>query len=288
MATFTAPVISGTVGTVTVIPENKVPVKKSAWDFTWNNWTDTDVAQLVLWFENSQYIKNWIFQKEICPTTGTPHLQGGMLFKNARHFNAILKEVNEEFGIPNHFSFRKVTKNWFAIYNYCKKGRTRVKGSKLYCKQFRTVNDPLKDLEYRPWQKSLAEEICEDPKGRKIIWYVDYIGARGKTTFAKHMCLKYPGEVLYLSGKSADCKYGICSFLEKGEADIKCIFFDLTRSIEAYVSYQSIEEAKNGIFFNTKYESKMVLFNIPHVFVFANFDPEEKKLSADRWDIRYL
>ena len=36
---------------------------------------------------------------------------------------------------------------------------------------------------------------------------------------------------------------------------------DFTRDVEEYVSYQAIEAIKNGIFYNTKYESKMITYN---------------------------
>ena len=31
---------------------------------------------------------------------------------------------------------------------------------------------------------------------------------------------------------------------------------------------------------------RMGLYAIPHVVIFANFEPDQSKLSADRWDIR--
>ena len=57
---------------------------------------------------------------------------------------------------------------------------------------------------------------------------------------------------------------------------------EFTRSQEQFVSYQAIEEVKNGILFNNKYEAKMVVFNNPHVVVFSNFEPDYKALSSDR------
>ncbi len=53
--------------------------------------------------------------------------------------------------------------------------------------------------------------------------------------------------------------------------------------MEDYVSYQALEEIKDGIFFSGKYEGGMKIFNSPHVICFANFSPAEHKLSGDRW-----
>ena len=43
------------------------------WCFTWNNYTDDDIKYLVTKLKGS---KRYVFQEEICPTTGTPHLPG--------------------------------------------------------------------------------------------------------------------------------------------------------------------------------------------------------------------
>lgn len=41
--------------------------------------------------------------------------------------------------------------------------------------------------------------------------------------------------------------------------------------------------------FSPKYESQIIKLNkIPHVIVMANFKPQIKLLSEDRWDIRDL
>lgn len=62
--------------------------------------------------------------------------------------------------------------------------------------------------------------------------------------------------------------------------------FDYTRSQEEYISYEALEAVKNGIFYNNKYESGMVVYNTPHVIVLSNFRPDLSKLSADRWRIK--
>uniref|UniRef100_UPI004049B2EE hypothetical protein n=7 Tax=Pseudomonadati TaxID=3379134 RepID=UPI004049B2EE len=61
--------------------------------------------------------------------------------------------------------------------------------------------------------------------------------------------------------------------------------FDIPRSQLDYLSYTGIEEVKNGCFFSSKYESEMVLYNSPHIIVFANEEPTYHKLSSDRWNV---
>lgn len=93
-----------------------------------------------------------------------------------------------------------------------------------------------------------------------------------------------------MTGKASDSKYLLSQWIDQDDEkkdDLICIF-DYTRSIENFVSYQGLEEIKNGIFMNTKYESKMVIINNPTVVVFANFLPEWEKLTGDRWRVMSL
>lgn len=66
------------------------------------------------------------------------------------------------------------------------------------------------------------------------------------------------------------------------------VMIDVARTNMERFNYQALEQIKNGIFFCGKYESKMVVMNIPHVVVFANEPPEQSSLSADRWEIQEI
>lgn len=108
----------------------------------------------------------------------------------------------------------------------------------------------------------------------------------GKTTLAKHLCLKYKNEIIFLSGKANDIKYAVFEFTKK--KTLRCAIFHYTRSNEQFVSYEAIESIKDGIFFNNKYESAQVIYDCPHIIVFANFQPNYGSLSKDRWKINII
>ena len=52
--------------------------------------------------------------------------------------------------------------------------------------------------------------------------------------------------------------------------------------------YTCIEYFKNGQYLNTKYNSEMRVFEIPHIIVFSNFSPDENMLSKDRYVIKNI
>lgn len=88
-----------------------------------------------------------------------------------------------------------------------------------------------------------------------------------------------------MNGKSADIQCGIAKHINDGK-ELKVAIFGYPRTAENFVSYAALEVVKDGIFYNTKYESGMVMYNVPHVVVLANFPPDQTKLSADRWVIK--
>ncbi len=55
-----------------------------SWTFTLNNFTDNEIKQI-----KDLDCKTLVFQGEIGEETGTPHLQGFIMFRNARYFSAM-------------------------------------------------------------------------------------------------------------------------------------------------------------------------------------------------------
>lgn len=61
-------------------------LRSRSYIFVVNNPTDGDESQVACLLENSKY---GIFGREIAPTSGTPHLQGYVVFNNARSFESV-------------------------------------------------------------------------------------------------------------------------------------------------------------------------------------------------------
>lgn len=260
--------ISG-LGGNTSTPHPKGPRSRS-WCFTLNNYQEQDITNLKIYFEFSQYV----FQEEI-GESGTKHLQGTVKFKNQKYFQEIKNKITK--------AHLEKCKNWKKSVEYCCK--KSFPGARRW---FRRVDIPVQvidtflEYEEREWQTELLKVLELPPDPRKIIWLWEPIGSSGKTTIAKHICLTK--NAIYVSGRARDMKSAIACQKIKPEI----VLVDLPRTVEGFVSYQGIEEIKNGIFFNGKYESGMVLFNNPHVIVLANFPPDEDKLSSDRWDTKRI
>lgn len=244
--------------------------KSRAWFFTYNNPVETaaQLAQLIQLLEPKAYV----FQLEK-GDEGTPHYQGAVYLKNAQI-------------MPRHLAKAihwERCKSWTKAIKYCSKDDTRVDGPWTYNVTLPAKLDIITEL--RPWQRVVYNELLQKPNDRKILWLWEPTGNAGKTAMARYICHKF--EAIYLNGKGADAKYAVSVMIGKGKP-LDVVVFGYPRSSAEYVNYGCIEEIKDGIFFNAKYESGMVMYNSPHVIVFSNEAPDYSKMSADRWDVRCI
>lgn len=286
------------------------------WCFTINNHDATDKDSLSALYPGAcTYI---IFEEEV-GDSGTPHIQGYIEFSAKQRITSIKKiQVFSR----AHLEPRKGKPK--AAADYCRKdgqatelgtiseGRS-IRGEQLVLARaaalggaseaelaelpdyiryrrhilesvaveqqavrMQRISESLKQATLRPWQTDLLKFVEEDPHPRKVFWVYDTLGGIGKTWFARYVvCLH--GGIRFENGKSTDVKHAY-----NGE---KTVIFDYSRSQQEHINYEIIESLKNGMFFSPKYNSGMRIFDIPHVFIFANFAPDMNKLSEDRWVI---
>lgn len=239
------------------------PARK--WCFTLNNWTKEELALLVAKFQFQQ--DKYIIGQEK-GEEGTPHLQGYV------HFKVKCRPLS--LGLTKRIHWEKCKGSELQNIEYCSKDGK-------YDTNFPFVPEPLKilkDDELYKWQKDIVDIVKEKPDDRTIHWFWEPDGNVGKTTFAKYLVAKY-GAVC-VAGKGNDILY------VAAENNSKLYIFDLVRSKEQYISYEAMEQIKNGLFMSGKYEGKMIARNSPHIICFANFEPAKEKLSKDRWYIKKL
>jgi hypothetical protein len=134
----------------------------------------------------------------------------------------------------------------------------------------------------RQWQEDALALTTVEPDSRKFHWFWDAEGNTGKSWFAGYLVANH-NALVFTNGKLADMAYVI--------TNQPIVIFDLARTSADKIDhvYTAIECLKNGRIFSPKYESQAKFFKPPHVFVFANFVPDEydryTKLSRDRWSV---
>lgn len=238
------------------------------WVFTWNNYPENFES---VFSSKKDMCDKYVYQQEIGDKEGTKHLQGFIKFSHkCRPKNLFDKAIHWE-----------KCRNEKAAIRYCQKEETR-EGE---CFRYNVyIEEPLKIIEnLRDWQTNIINICKSTPDDRTIYWFWESKGGIGKTALCKYICVNF--NCLYLSGKSADCKYAIAEFYENNMVYPNIVIFDIPRCSLEYISFEAIEKIKDGIFFSGKYKSTMCIYNCPHVFVFANEPPKYELLSNDRWKV---
>jgi len=261
------------------------------WGFTLNNYTPGDGDELK---QKLLPICNYFrYQAEEGDKNGVPHLQGVIaLFKEKR---MRLKQLKDKLHNKAHW----YPTNSAAANAYCRKDRTATgdfwqssetepdwsqlnkgKPKKKPILTQKITYDMLRDN-----QKEIADKYSKpcDQFSRMIDWYYEVHGNWGKTFLVKYLidCC----DAIMLSGASKDAINGIFSYISENERVPPIVIFDIPRCAEGHVSYNAIEQIKNGCIFNSKYETGMLRFDTPHIIIFSNEEPVYGKLSRDRWNV---
>lgn len=124
------------------------------------------------------------------------------------------------------------------------------------------------------WHTWITELPGKEVDPRKIFWVYDHVGNTGKSYLATYLKDVHDAFIC-TGGKGTD-------LLHAFRADPKgMVVVDLPRTGDVG-DYCTLETFKNGIGFSGKYNSGLFRFPKPHVLVFANFQPDRTKYSADR------
>ena len=234
--------------------------------FTFNNYTENDIIEI----ENTikPICTKYLFQEET-GESGTPHLQGAIWLKKKMRW--------ESFGLSKSIHWEKM-RNEEASIAYCGKDETRTGRQFIY-----GFPKPIKIItDLYPWQEECEKISLTEPNNQTINWYWESEGGVGKSEFVKYMVVKHKA-LPCLGGKFGD----IMNMIFNANMDeCRTIVFNLPRAHKGNISYSALECIKDGMIVNTKYETGYKVFNPPHLFIFANYPPDNEELISKRkWNI---
>lgn len=243
------------------------------WMFTWNNYPEDWLAQMAPCLEGVEWCAGYEVGEK-----GTPHVQGYAEFPEKVRpigYRGCPKDVHwgDKDGKP-------CKGNRQHCVNYCSKdGKVEPKSTLKPPKGIKVW--PME----RDWQKKILAEIEEEPDDRCIHWIWSKTGGTRKTSTCKYLAVKK--NAIVLGGKAADVRNAICEYKKTNGETPELIVINIPKSFAAeYVSYEAFENIKDMCFYSGKYEGGMVVGNSPHLYIFANFYPDVKKMTAEgRWSI---
>ena len=162
------------------------------------------------------------------------------------------------------------------------------------------LTDEFNAITWKPWQKAVLEIVEGPVQNRKVHIVVDQQGNTGKSFLAKYLMVKHGALTLDAVSKR-DMAYIFLQRIDSGHS-VPIVCIDIARSIVGSglqehlpntaltAVWNFVESLHNGSIVNTKYESKIRIFDQPHVVIFTNHPIEvsEYTLSRDRWHIMNL
>lgn len=284
--------------------------------FTLNNPTDAETQQIRDLAESpaTSYL---VFGREVAPQTGTPHLQGFVIFAT----NSRLRRAKRLICERAHLEVARATSPQAA--QYCKKdgdyeefgtvprqgerndfkefkewvlGQATKPTPALVAREFPTIflrygrvmewidlifpPPVLVEGTLRGWQNELADILEGEADDRKVYFVVDPIGGSGKSWFIRYWLSNYGELTQRLSiGKRDDLAYAI-------DESKEYFLFDVPRSQSEYLQYSILEQLKDRMVFSPKYSSRSkMLAKTPFVVVFMNEEPDYNKLTNDRYEV---
>lgn len=284
--------------------------------FTINNFTPDDEQRLAALANNVRYI---VYGRET-GNSGTPHLQGFVIFNNSVSFNSAKSKIGDR----AHLEKARGTTSQAA--DYCKKDGDFVEYGDIPSEQGKrsdwdVFKDWVRELKRVPskrelasaypalyaryhkrcfeiaaaiipapvlttseprdgWQEDLSNILDGEPDPREIIFVVDPEGCNGKSWMCKYVLTKYPDDCQVL-------RIGKRDDLAFAVDETKRIFlFDIPRCQMEFLQYSVLESLKDQMLFSPKYESSFkTLSVVPHVVVFSNEAPDYTKLTEDRYNV---
>lgn len=256
------------------------PIRTNAsikWCFTFNNYPSDWLFYMAPWLRD--HASGWIIGEEV-GGEGTPHLQGYIEFKKKTRPIECMSNHGRQLPRYDTIHWEKAKGTKAQNIAYCSKEGKITSNFK--------VEQPLIIKPLYGWQEKALAITQQPVDPRRVHWLWEPEGAYGKTSFIRYMVHHH--QALICTGKSSDAKYLIVKYKEANGMFPDIILWNISRTMEKFISYQAIEEIKDGVFASTKYECSTVLMNPPHLLIFANFGPDlvDPGLSLDRFYIRNL
>lgn len=262
--------------TISSSPQDVKPPKitpSKRWAFTLNNYTVPMLDCLINVLDKNSTIG--FFSLERGDEEDTPHVQGYFELKKKNRPLTVFKKTIVA-GLPH---FEKAKGNLKSNWDYCSK-----ENNFYWFKGVEQVRELKLITPDRYYQEYILSILKEEPNDRNIYWFYETNGNVGKTCFTKYLCAEK--NALCLSGKAADVKHGVVSWLDKKGTTPRIIIYDIPRSFDnEYLNYESLESIKSMMFYSGKFEGTMVNGPPCHLIIFSNELPNIKKLSVDRWRI---
>lgn len=234
-----------------------------------------------------QSCRQWVFQKEKCPTTGREHYQGRVHVRRKMRLTQLLGEFETTPLAGAHWS--PTSNATMGDVFYVTKAESRIDGpwSDKDALQRPIPRQIAEITTLRPWQQRIVDlSKAYDP--RTIYYVLDEEGGVGKSTLMCYMTFHKLAQRIPPTMKNAEdlmaCVLDTREVVE--QAGHNCYVVDIPRAMDLNALktlWIALEELKNGFAYDKRYRYREVQFTCPQIFVFTNTLPPQHVYTRDRW-----
>lgn len=296
------------------------------WVFTLNNYTQQEELDLRECIDHNDDVVYLVYGRETAPSTGTPHLQGFISFRDQVYRTRVQASLGP--------------RAWFAVSrgtiaqasSYCKKSGDFVEiGSRPASEQGKRTDfdrfiEWCSQLSERPSERELIRSFPKlfasySARCWQIIdahlpeiqlmdstvqtlrpWQDDLEQELDESSDQRK--IKFMIDREGNKGKSWFTRYYLSKYPDAAQVlrvakrdDLafaidptkRIYFFDIPRSQMEFLQYSVLEMLKDRQVFSPKYKStSKILSHCPHVIVFCNEVPDMRALSNDRYEINFI
>jgi len=293
------------------------------WVFTLNNYTYQELEALIE-LASTDEVEYLVFGKEV-GATGTPHLQGYVIYAQALRFRSAKRKLSDRVhlerarGTPKEASDYCKKDGDFAEYGELPAGRTASRGQfdvfvewvkafwgsagRAPSERDIALEFPALFVRYSRNLSALAGYHCPSPTlelGDLRPWQQqlhDLIQNNAPDDRVINFVIDHDGG----KGKSFFYRWFFSTYPEKtqllsvGKRDDLAHALDITKSVflfnvprggMEFLQHTILEQIKDRVVFSPKYNSATKLLEgKSHVVVFANEDPDFNKMTVDRYNL---
>jgi hypothetical protein len=291
--------------------------------FTLNNPTEESM-DLILTLQAQDFVKYLVYGREHAPVTGTPHLQGFIIFARPQRCGAVRSylpgaHIEPALGTSQQCRDYCIKDGDFVEFGEFPSNpgqRNDIASVVAWADNYQTVNgvaaespdiaieQPVAYIRFPRLARALFHRAPAPTlqEGELRPWQRDLV-VELETEADDRSIIFYVDEEGN-KGKSWLCRYLVTKFPRKVQlmssgkvTDMayavdtrKSIFlFNIQRAQMEFFQYSILEMLKDRVVFSSKYQSVTKLFgHLNHVIVFCNEMPDMSKMSVDRYIIRNL
>lgn len=254
----------------------------TTYDFTSFNTaaSPSDIQQVL-----ETHCREWCFQQEKCPLTGTLHFQGRFILGVKRRLKQCVELMKGCVLEGCHLSVTSTANRGNMFYVLKPESRVNGPWSSQMESSAPFIPSRVREFLPRPWQAAVITK-CAENDDRTVHVVYDPDGNTGKTTLMVYLAVHQKASMIPPINDHRDLMRIV---MDKPKSAAYVI--DIPRAMDKKklnLLWAALETVKGGYAYDDRYKFREMFFEPPNIVVFTNVLPAPELLSPDRWMLHQI